>query len=127
MPDRHDFAAPSSSLGCPRVNHHGLVGGSSFNAEAYFCDPRSPWQRASNENTNPLLRQYRHPGTDLPLHSQARLSGIAHQLNPCPIKTSLYRKPAKAFRAVAANETPKADSPDVRYGSGADGRLKAEC
>jgi IS30 family transposase len=52
--------------------------------EVYFCDPRSPWQRGSNENTNRLLRQYMPHGTDLSLHSQAQLNAIARQLNERP-------------------------------------------
>ena len=55
--------------------------------EVYFCDPRSPWPRGSNENTNRLLRQYLPRGTDLSLHSQAKLSAIARQL--CSIRRRL--------------------------------------
>jgi IS30 family transposase len=69
----------------------------------YFCDPRSPWQRGSNENTNGLLRQYFPPGTDLSRVTQRRLNAVAHQLNTRPRKTLGYATPAAKLAACVAS------------------------
>ena len=73
------------------------------NMVVYFCDPHSPWQRGSNENTNGLLRQYFPSKADLSLHSAAQLNAVARQLNNRPRQTLNWMKPSEVFcRTVAS-------------------------
>jgi IS30 family transposase len=72
-------------------------------AKVYFCDPHSPWQRGSNENTNGLLRQYFPKKTDLSEYSQAYLDSIALRLNQRPRETLGFQTPADKLSAYVAS------------------------
>ncbi len=73
--------------------------------QIYFCDPQSPWQRGSNENTNGLLRQYFPKGTDLSQHTAGELNAVAHTINTRPRKTLGWKTPAEALDQFLINVT----------------------
>ncbi len=78
--------------GLEMAHHHRFA--VATDVAVYFCDPQSPWQRGTNENTNGLLRQYFPHGTDLSRYTQRDLNRIARELNTRPRKTHGFRTPA---------------------------------
>jgi IS30 family transposase len=71
--------------------------------QIYFCDPNSPWQRGSNENTNGLLRQYFPKATSLAAHSAEHLDWVARELNDRPRQTLGWRSPSQALAEIVAS------------------------
>ena len=94
------IAAATWDQGSEMTNHAQIAAATDL--EIYFCDPHSPWQRGSNENTDGLLRQYFPKGTDLAVHRREHLDHVAAELNSRPRKTLGWKTPAQALDEVLA-------------------------
>ena len=95
--------------GSEMANHRAIA--EATDLDIYFCDPHSPWQRGSNENTNGLLRQYFPKGTDLSLWGPGYLDQVAAELNGRPRKTLGWRTPAQALNELLSNPPAVASTP----------------
>jgi IS30 family transposase len=93
----------------PEMANHAQIA-EATGLEIYFCDPHSPWQRGTNENTNGLLRQYLPKSTDLSFYGPGMLDNIAAQLNARPRKTLNWRTPAEALDTLLSGQS---DPPGV--------------
>jgi IS30 family transposase len=89
--------------GSEMARHQAIT--ASTGVRLFFCNPHSPWQRASNENTNGLLRQYFPKGTDLSVHSPEHIAAIAARLNDRPRKRLGFKTPAEVFQELLLNPT----------------------
>ena len=99
---RRSMAWDQGSEMIPEMSGHGQIR-MALDMPIYFCDPHSPWQRGSNENTNGLLRQYFPKGTDLSKHSAAHLAWAADELNDRPRETLGFASPAERMIALLSN------------------------
>jgi transposase, IS30 family len=99
---RRSMAWDQGSEMIPEMSGHGQIR-MALDMPVYFCDPHSPWQRGSNENTNGLLRQYFPKGTDLSRHSASHLAWAADELNDRPRATLGFHSPARRMIALLSN------------------------